>query len=262
MVKQLLMTGSTGFCGKAFAETVSEKTDWLVVRLNREFWDFREPWPHPVPQANYFVHFAANVRARESIERPRDFIAANILGTFHALELAREVRPDLFVYISSAEALGGCEEGYLHEGAALRPSNPYAATKGAGELLTYSYFRSYGLPAIIVRTMCVWSMDQSDPTKYVPMVKAALLKGEPVKIHMKDGRAGSRQWIEVSEFSNKLLELLPRAVPGETYHIVGEERDNIQQAQIVADRLGVPLEYEAVEMPATHAFRYAMVSTK
>jgi dTDP-glucose 4,6-dehydratase len=262
-MEYLLMTGSTGFCGEAFAKTVSEKTDWQILRLDREFWDLRGPWPHPaVRQAKYFVHFAANVQARQSIERPADFIADNILGTFHVLELARAVRPDLFVYISSAEALGGCEVGYLHEGTALRPSNPYAATKGAGELLTYSYFRSYGLPAIIVRTMCVWSMDQSDPTKYVPMVKKALLEGEPLKIHMRYGKPGVRQWIEVNEFAGRLLELLPLAVPGETYHIVGEERDNIQQAQIVADRLGVPLKYEAIEMPATHEFRYAIVSTK
>lgn len=261
---KILMTGATGFCGRSFFGSVLEKTSWPVQRINRSSWNFREPWPEKrsVPTAECFIHFGANVQARKSIDHPADFIADNIIGTFNVLQLARVIRPNLFVYISSAEALGGCEVGYLPEDAPLRPSNPYAASKGAGELLTYSFFRSYGLPAIIVRTMCVWGMDQTDPAKFVPMVKNALLKGETVKIHVKNGHAGSRQWIEGSTFSEKLLELLPKAIAGETYHIVGEELDNIQMAQVVADRLGIQLKYEAVEMPATHEFRYAMVSTK
>jgi len=260
---EILITGGTGFCGRTFATIAREMIDCKVQQIDRDRWDFREAWPYAgVPTSKYFIHFGANVQARQSIDRPGDFVLDNVVGTFNVLQLARAVNPQLFVYISSAEALGGCEEGYLREDAPMRPSNPYAATKGAGELLTYSYFRSYGLPAIIVRTMCVWGMDQTDPTKYVPMVKNALLKGESVKIHTKAGRVGSRQWIEASDFSQRLLELLPKAVPGETYHIVGQELDNIQMAQIVAGRLGIPLKYETVEMPATHEFRYALEPTK
>jgi dTDP-glucose 4,6-dehydratase len=260
---KVFMTGITGFCGNAFAKFVQTETDWSVEGPHRSHWNLRQPWPYKrVPQADYFLHFGANVQARQSLEHPGDFIADNILGTFNALELARAMEPKLFVYISSAEALGGCEEGYLSKDAPLRPSNPYAATKGAGELLAYSYFRSYRLPVIIVRTMCVWGMEQSDPTKFVPIVQSALLKGEPVKLHFKNGKPGRRQWIEVTEFSRRLLDLLPRAIPGETYHIAGEELDNVQMTQLIAERLRVPLGYEAMEMPATHEFRYAIESTK
>lgn len=259
----VFLTGSTGFIGRTFKDYLFEKTKWHAYYPTRKTWDIRNPWPYPtVAEVDYFLHFAANVNAKGSIERPYDFIQDNILGTFNVLNLARQVKPKLFVYISSAEALGGCEEGYLHEGAEMRPSNPYAATKGCGELLTYSYFRSYGLPAISVRPSSVWGMEQTDPTKYLPIVRAALMKNEPVKIHARNGKVGSRQWIEGAELARKLLELLPRAKAGETYHIVGEERDNIQQAQLIADRLGVPLKYELVEMSATHEARYAMVSTK
>jgi|HubBroStandDraft_2_1064218.scaffolds.fasta_scaffold25281_3 dTDP-glucose 4,6-dehydratase len=260
----IVMTGGTGYIGKTFANLVREKTDWSIICLNHSQWDFRHPWPigDAVPKAKYFVHFGANVAARQSIDFPGLFVADNVVGTFNVLELARKIKPYLFVYISSAEALGGCEEGYLHEGAEMRPSNPYAATKGCGELLTYSYFRSYGLPAITVRTQGVWGLDQSDPTKYASIVRNSLQKGEPVKIHARNGKIGSRQWIEGPDFAQRLLDLLPVAKAGETYHIVGQEQDNIQQAQVIADRLGVPLKYELIEMSATHEFRYALVNTK
>jgi len=260
---ELILTGSKGFCGRTFAATVAEKTNWMMLQLSRSDWDIRKSWPYPdVPSAKYFVHFASNVQARQSIDHPEEFIADNILGTFNVLELARKVKPELFVYISSAEVLGGCDEGYLEEDAPLRPSNPYAATKGAGELLTYSYFRSYGLPAIIVRTQGVWGMDQTDPTKFVPMITNALLNGETVKLHTKEGCLGSRQWIEATEFSKKLLMLLVRAIPGETYHIVGEEKNNLKMAREIAAKLKMPLKYGFVEQSATHTWRYAIESTK
>ena len=207
----ILITGSKGFIGKTFAD-LAHSSNFSPIRLSREDWNIRNPWPRtdvPQPCPDYFVHFAANVKARQSIEDPRSFVADNIVGTFNVLELARKIGDlKLFIYISSVEALGGCEIGYLSVDSSMKPSNPYAASKGAGELLTYTYFRAYKLPAIIVRTQCVWSMNQTDPTKAVPIMKAKILAGEPVKIYTRNRVPGSRQWIEVEEFCSRLLRLL------------------------------------------------------
>ena len=123
-MEEILMTGGTGFIGSHFIPFVKKLYSWR--NLNHEEWDFREPWRNQLPdKPRYFVHLGANVNARYSMAYPRIFMDDNVTGTFNVLELARRVMPDLFVYISSAEALGGCPQGaYLNEFAPPRPSNP------------------------------------------------------------------------------------------------------------------------------------------
>jgi dTDP-glucose 4,6-dehydratase len=259
---EILITGANGFIGSRFA-ALAEAQNHIVRKLTHEDWDFKRPWMkrRTIPDAEYFIHFGANVNARQSVEHPTEFVADNTVGTFNVLQLARKIKPRLFVYISTAEVLGGCTTGYLPEDAPPRPSNPYACSKGTGELLTYTFFRCYELPAIIIRTQCVWSLDQSDHTKAVPIMKANILAGEPVPIYVRNGVIGSRQWIEVNEFCGRLLELLPKAVQGQTYHIVGEELDNLRMAQLLAERLGTILISNPVEISPTHELRYAIRDT-
>jgi dTDP-glucose 4,6-dehydratase len=260
----ILITGGTGFIGSHFMQIARSRHE-EVANLGRETWDFREPQPPYLASwtsPKIFIHFGANVKARQSVDNPWPFVQDNILGTYNVLELARRLHPSLFVFISSAEALGGCDKGYLGLESPMKPSNPYAATKAAGELLTYTYYRSYRLPAIIVRTQCVWDILQKDPTKAVPIIRDTIMAGKPVKIYHRRGRIGSRQWIHVDEFCNRLLNLLPKAIPGETYHIVGEELTNLQLAELVAKQLDMPLLTEPEEISPTHELRYALTGTK
>jgi dTDP-glucose 4,6-dehydratase len=252
----ILMTGGTGFIGSHF---MAGKPNCL--NLSRADWDFRRPWwnKRELDRPDYFIHFGANVKARQSIGDPRSFLQDNVAGTFNVLELAQQIKPNMFVYISSAEALGGCAEGeYLGIDAPYRPSNPYAASKAAGEILTYTFFRSYRLPAIIVRTQCVWNVNQADQTKAVPIIKGLILNGKPVEIYSKNGVIGSRQWIDVDVFCSRLFELLPKVVAGGIYHIVGPDLDNLQMAKLLADRLKMPLKYRMTEISPTHELRYAL----
>lgn len=259
---KVFMTGGTSYIG-GHLKTLLEKSGAEVIAPTHAEWDFTKPYEGIVPEnVDYFIHMGANVHAPKSLIDPGAFVQANVVGTFNALELARVMQPKLFVYMSSAEAVGGNAEGYNDEDAPLKPSNPYAASKGAGELLTYSYFRSFELPAVIVRSMNVYSLDQSDPTKFVPMVKKALETDTPLKIHVKDGKPGARQWCEVSSFVQQLFNLLPVAEPGQTYHIIGEELNNVEIANRIADQLGKSLKVEFVRQSRTHEWRYALQRTK
>jgi dTDP-glucose 4,6-dehydratase len=267
---KVFLTGGNGFMGGHFIELL-KKQGVEIVAPTRAEWDFTQPWESSDPNVpsrdvpenvDYFVHMGANVHAPKSLVDPEAFVQANVVGTFNALELARKMKPSLFVYISSAEALGGNADGYKTEDEQLRPSNPYAATKGAGELLTYSYFRSFELPAITVRSMNVYSLDQTDETKFVPMVRKAVETGTPLKIHVKDGKPGVRQWCHVNSFVQQLYDLLPVAEPGQTYHIIGEELDNVEIANRIADEIGKPLKVEFIRQSRTHEWRYALQRTR
>ena len=258
-----MITGGTGYIGRHFTQMAEKDGSHEVRNLSRDIWDFSKPWPFGEPaRAKYFIHFGANVKARQSVETPAQFISDNVIGTFNVLELVRQVKPDLFVYISSAEALGGCDEGFLDVDANYRPSNPYAATKAAGEVLTMGHARTYGIPAIIVRTQCVWGMDQTDMSKAVPIMKAAIREGKPVNVYVKGNRIGSRQWIDVGIFCAKLIDLLPKAIPGRIYHIVGHELNNREMAELIAHLMGMSMSWVRTEISPTHELRYAIRSTE
>ena len=52
------------------------------------------------------------------------------------------------------------EAGDLKEHSLLAPTNPYAATKAAAEMLVTAYVRSFRLPAVIVRLNNVYGPHQ------------------------------------------------------------------------------------------------------
>lgn len=277
---KIVLTGATGFAGARFVEQVLTETDLQIISLERKprvSWDERItiiPWDFlnaPLDDfvsselmgAKFFVHFAACVHGLRSLTNPEEFIQGNTIGTFNTLELARKVKPELFVYISTAEVLGGKESGYSLEDDPLKPSNPYAASKAAGELLTQTWHRCYGLPVIICRSMNLYDMDtQTDESKFVPMVKKILLAGESVKIHVKNGKPGVRQWMVGTTFAHELLKLLSVAELGLIYHRIGEEMTNLEVAQKVAEHLKVPLKCTFERLTKTHEWRYAVQSTR
>jgi dTDP-glucose 4,6-dehydratase len=272
----LFMTGATGFAGRAVVDHVLQTTDWRIISFQRGdlqafsderttevFWNFGIPFYGSIPPYDksgdvFFLHLGAEVHALRSLEDPESFVETNVVGTVNALDLARELEVGLFAYVSTGEVFGGRDEGQSNEDDPLRPSNPYAATKAAGELLVSSYHRSFGLPTIIVRTMNIFSMDQEDPSKFVPIVRNAIEKDQVLRIHAKDGQPGVRQWLHVTAFANQLVDLLRKGMIGKSYHIVGEELTSLEMAQRVAAEMGKPLKYELVRMPKTHEHRYAL----
>ena len=52
--------------------------------------------------ARYLIHFAGIGDIVPSIERPTEYMSANVLGTVHMLECARHARAEKFVYAASS----------------------------------------------------------------------------------------------------------------------------------------------------------------
>ena len=101
------------------------------------------------------VHAAVFTVNRLELEtqRSRDVIAINIEGTANLLELARALKVDRFVYVSSGAVYGSAATGdqTLNEDAPPAPLNLYGITKYASELLTQRYGELHGLSTASVR---------------------------------------------------------------------------------------------------------------
>lgn len=113
------------------------------------------------------LHFAAQSHVDLSFGQSYDFTYTNVYGTHVLLESARKVGIRRFIYVSTDEVYGEVEEGEdgLLETSSLAPTNPYAASKAAAEMLVQSYQKSFKLPAIIVRSNNVYGPHQYPESK-------------------------------------------------------------------------------------------------
>ena len=85
------------------------------------------------------VHFAAESHVDRSIYEPAPVIDTNVTGTFIMLQLARQLRIERFVHISTDEVYGDMAPGaFASENSPLQPSSPYSASKASSNLLVLS----------------------------------------------------------------------------------------------------------------------------
>lgn len=288
-MNKVLVTGATGHAGAFLVEHLLKSTDYEVVslerlrvhgapdrlahvnldmkRYSRFFHDFRAPLPtaflrHMTKKTKYIIHNGAEVHAIRSLTDPGSFVQSNVIGTENMLEAARVIKPEKFIYTSSAEVLGPALPGTsCEEDAALFPSNPYSATKATGEMLCRCYYRSFGVPTIITRTMNIFG-ERQQVTKSVPMFLKKILNGEIINLHVgANGEQGTRQWMYVESYVDALHCIMERGKIGEVYHVAGEEKSNLEIANTIAQISGYEIKTQLIDVSIhhkAHDLRYSM----
>lgn len=107
---------------------------------------------------DYIIHAASPASPLIMQNHPVETIAANTLGTFHTLRLAKEKNAEGYLFISSREIYGQPGEGqeFFYEDTygfvdQLNPRSCYSEGKKAAETMCVSYHEEYGLNAKIAR---------------------------------------------------------------------------------------------------------------
>ena len=101
--------------------------------------------------ADYVFHFAGIGDIVPSIERPTEYMSANVMGTVHALEAARAADVRKFVYAASSSCYGIAGELPTTERAVINPEYPYALSKYQGEQAVLHWGQVYHLPVVSIR---------------------------------------------------------------------------------------------------------------
>ena len=130
------------------------------------------------------VHFAAQSHVDTSFTNPISYTNDNVLGTHVLLEACRLIGGvKKFVHISTDEVYGenGSDNSVKTEESLLKPTNPYAATKAAAEMLVHSYMHSYQFPVVIIRSNNVYGPGQY-PEKVIPKFIQQLLADDKITI--------------------------------------------------------------------------------
>jgi UDP-glucose 4-epimerase len=88
---------------------------------------------------------------RTSLARPELSHDINAGGSLSICLAARDCEVGRLVYVSSSEVYGTARVAPMAESHPLEPTTIYGASKLAGELYALASFRTYGLPALVVR---------------------------------------------------------------------------------------------------------------
>lgn len=212
--------------------------------------------------ADAVVHFAAESHVDRSIEGPAVFVKTNVVGTQVMLDAALELRPKVFVQISTDEVYGSLgPEGRFTEDSPLSPNSPYSASKAGADLLALAYNHTYGLPVVVTRCSNNYGPYQF-PEKLIPLFINNALRDRPVPLYG-DG-LNVRDWIHVIDHCSAVDMVMRSGRPGEVYNIGADsEKKNIEITRAILGALGKPeglISY--VEDRLGHDRRYAIDSSK
>jgi len=100
---------------------------------------------------DYVFHFGGIGDIVPSIERPLDYMQANVMGTLRVLEAARRAGVRKFVYAASSSCYGSTPEVPTLETAPIAPGYPYALSKYLGECAVLHWGEVYALPVVSLR---------------------------------------------------------------------------------------------------------------
>lgn len=101
-------------------------------------------------------NLAARAGVRYSMENPHVYLSTNTQGTLNILECMRKHGVGKQVLASTSSLYAGCPMPFTEDLPVNTPLSPYAATKKAAELLSYSYHKLYGLDTTVVRYFTVF----------------------------------------------------------------------------------------------------------
>jgi len=208
------------------------------------------------------VNFAAETHVDRSIEDSTPFLRTNVAGTQCLLEHSRRFRASKFIQISTDEVYGSLSHtGAFREDTPLDPSSPYSASKASADLWVLSYFKTYGLPALITRCSNNYGPNQF-PEKLIPLLISNAMDDRPLPIYG-DG-LNVREWIFGDEHSRAVWMALERGRPGEVYNIgSGHEKTNLDVVREVLRLLDKPESLITfVKDRPGHDRRYAMDCSK
>ncbi|KAL3119911.1 hypothetical protein niasHT_007039 [Heterodera trifolii] len=165
------------------------------------------------------VHFAALTHVDESYANPTEYMQENTVAMTVLLEAAKDHgQLAKLVHISTDEVYGDClnAEEPKKEQSPMEPTNPYAVSKAACELLLRSYWHSYKVPYVMVRMNNVYGPKQFR-NKLVPKFVRQALEKRPFTLA--GGGTSKRSWMFVEDCIDGICRVIEKAALGTVYNI-------------------------------------------
>ncbi|GLS22607.1 NAD-dependent epimerase [Labrys miyagiensis] len=153
------------------------------------------------------LHLAGQAGVRYSLENPRAYVDANLVGLFNLMEVAREAKVKHFLFASTSSIYGAnAAIPFRETDRADQPLTLYAATKKSGETMLHSYAHLWEMPVTCFRFFTVygpWGRPDMALFKFVDAIE----EGRPIEVYG-EGRM-ERDFTFVGDLIEAILRLMP-----------------------------------------------------
>ena len=252
---RILVTGGAGFIGSHVCEALLARGDELVVL--DDFDDFYDPALKRRNAAlltgarivegdirdrkllaqlfaegrfDAVIHLAARAGVRPSLVDPLLYEDVNVRGTLALLEELKTRPRTRWVFASSSSVYGDTDKVPFTETDDIqRPVSPYAASKRAGELFSYTYHHLYGIPVSCLRFFTAYGPRQR-PEMAIHKFVRAVHEQQPIPF-FGDGST-RRDYTYVADIVDGVVRALDRCAGYEIYNL-GESR-TVSLSELVA----------------------------
>ena len=221
--KKVLITGADGFIGSNLVEHLLEEgaivrafvfynsfnsLGWLdtfpkemLEKIEIFHGDVRDPWlvAEAVKDCDIVFHLAALISIPYSYNAVESFVDTNVKGTLNILQAARMHGTKRVLITSTSEVYGTAQYVPMDEKHPLQAQSPYSASKSAADRLGESFYKSFGVPVVIVRPFNAFGPRQSTRAVLPTIITQILSGAETIKL----GRLDTiRDWNYVKDLAS------------------------------------------------------------
>ena len=176
--------------------------------------------------SDLLINAAAESHVDNSFLNSSKFTLTNAYGVHKLIESCRIKNVKQIIHLSTDEVYGSISRGFFKETSLLNPSNPYSASKAAGDMIINSYLRSYKMNIITVRANNIYGPRQHIE-KLIPHCCYSIINNKKLNLH---GTGKSKRcFLHVNDFTNALKILINKGKSGEIYNISSINEYSVNQ---------------------------------
>ena len=265
-MKIVVITGCLGFIGSHLTKKCLDM-GWKVLGIDKKTYAANLPFLKElesydnfsfkeadicdidsIPDCDYIINTAAETHVGNSILDSKDFLRTNIEGVKNLLELIRNkpsnicTKPILF-HFSTDEVYGDIVEGAHKEDDLLKPSNPYSASKAAGDMLIEAWARTYDVEYIILRPTNNYGIRQHTE-KLIPLAIKLLDWKREIRLH--NGGTPCRNWLHAEDTASAVIKIIESGRKNEIFNVAGsfEQQNKETVRKIIMNYYGTDINWE------------------
>lgn len=243
----ILVTGASGFVGRALVETLLGEGQQVVSMVRDRT---KDPGGTAVVHgdvrdeefcrrviADYEVtavyHLAAQAIVSACAEDPMTALDVAVMGTGRLLTAVRDARRPVRVIVSTSDKVYGSAPSPYTEETALDARHSYEVSKACQDLVARMFHSNYGVDVRVVRAVNIYGPADPNETRVIPNTIRRILKGEAPIIHA-GAHAMRRQYVYIDDLVSALRVVAARGAAGEAY-CVGSPSAPASVAEVIAE---------------------------
>jgi len=203
--KNILVTGGAGFVGSHLVEALVQQGLHVVVVdinfdkssyffsqnldkksqiINLNICDFKKLEKLiQKEKIDFIFHLAAQPLVEGAFNNPKYTLDNNIVSTINVLEVARTYKHIKGVVVASSDkAYGDLHKEKYVETDPLFGDHPYEVSKSATDLISTTYFKTYGTPVVITRFGNIYGEGDLNFSRIIPGIMKSVAKHELLNI--------------------------------------------------------------------------------